>query len=192
MIYIVSGFMRSGTSMMMAALMKGGMDAAYAKERDSLANSKSDEFYHPNKSGLYELHLEEYMQENFPLNYTNKLIKVLIWGLPRLTKHEYKIIIMLRNKEEIRQSYEAFFGRPIKHAFYPNFDKNMTNIINYIKDREDVKSVDLIQYRDIVNEPLTHFNLLKNNGWPIDVDLAAQVVDKDQYRFRLERLTVGI
>jgi len=35
-LYVVSGFMRTGTSMMMRALEAGGMDASYRQSRETM------------------------------------------------------------------------------------------------------------------------------------------------------------
>ena len=53
--YFVSGFMRSGTSMMMACLEAGGMDVAHREQRNQMLEQYSDENYSPNEGGLYEL-----------------------------------------------------------------------------------------------------------------------------------------
>lgn len=45
MIYIVSGFMRSGTSMMMQALIAGGMQASFSTQRNQFANNLADDYY---------------------------------------------------------------------------------------------------------------------------------------------------
>ena len=101
MIHIVSGFMRSGTSMMMRALESGGMDACYRGSRDDLIEKHSDEHYSPNPA-LYELERKDYRDPNFPDGYEGKLIKCLAPGMFRLKVGEYRIIFMRRDYEEIR------------------------------------------------------------------------------------------
>lgn len=191
MIYIVSGFMRSGTSAMMSALISGGMEAEWSKERDKLADSHSDNNYHPNSNGLYEVSLREYQEIDFPLKYQNKLIKVMIWGLENIAVNSegYQIVIMQRDKEEIRQSYEAFFDKPLQMKWFEKYDEKLLRTIQFMKNRKDVETVDVINYRDLVSYP--EF-VLANCSFPFDYKKASKVIDKEQYRFRKELLTVGI
>lgn len=172
---------------MMAALIAGGMDAAYSEKRNALANQHADELYHPNRSGLYEVPLSEYDAPGFPLQYDGKLIKVMSWGMRSLAVHDYRVVLMRRHPEEIRQSYEGFFGRSIK---LDDYDPKMDALEKQLCNRRDVLSVTVIQYRDLVEHP--HRELTRLHNWPIDHDLAAATIDPEQYRFRLERLTVGI
>ena len=112
MIFIVSGFMRSGTSMMMRALEAGGLEAAYDSSRDVMNDKFGDDNYKINPGSFYEILPMKYRGLNFPLDYRGKLIKVLLWGLTNMWVHEYKIVFMLRDFEEIRQSWEAAFAQP--------------------------------------------------------------------------------
>jgi len=64
-LYVVSGFMRTGTSMMMRALENAGMNASYKQSRDEMKSRFADEFYDPNIGGLYELEREDYQKKTF-------------------------------------------------------------------------------------------------------------------------------
>ena len=194
MIHIVSGFMRSGTSAMMSALIAGGMDAAWSEHRDKLADAKADEHYHPNRSGLYEVPLREYSEPSFPLQYQNKLIKVMSWGLDGLAVNPegYRVILMHRDKEEIRQSYEAFFSKPLRIPWFEQYEERMSRAVKVLLNRRDVFGVDCVQYRELVNSPESVLSDLKRFGWPIDSVKSAETIDPTQYRFRRENLTIGI
>ena len=76
-LYVVSGFMRTGTSMMMRALEAGGMNAAYRISREKMREHYADEFYDPNIGGLYELERKDYQSFYFPRQFEGKLIKAL-------------------------------------------------------------------------------------------------------------------
>ena len=80
-LYVVSGFMRTGTSMMMKALEAGGLDACYKQSREEMKNRYADEHYDPNIGGLYELERKDYQKPNFPRDYEGKLIKCLNKGI---------------------------------------------------------------------------------------------------------------
>lgn len=182
--------MRSGTSAMMGALIAGGMEAEWDKSRDNLAHDMSDENYHPNPAGLYEVKLSEYSDLNFPLKYQNKLIKIMSFGMDIAANPDgYKIIMMKRNKEEISQSYDAFFNHKINNQWFIEYDERMKSLEDKLLMRKDVVSLDVINYRDLIESPNREINKL---NWPINKIAAAQFIDPKQYRFRLENLTIGI
>lgn len=192
-IYIVSGLYRSGTSAMMQALMAGGLTGAWSEARNEVARRFADEFYQPNPAGLFEIDLEEYQTVDFPRQYAGKLIKVMLWGLRQLAPHPpgYHVVIMRRDPEEIRQSYEGFFvGRkcpPLKH-----YAERIDAAAKLLAARPDVLSVGTADYAGVVARPELTFIRLRGEGWPIDPLEAADVIDPSKYRFRRELLTVGI
>lgn len=188
--YFVSGFMRSGTSMMMRALEAGGLDAVHNPVRNRLVEHHSDKFYSPNSGGLYELTSTQYQEWGFPQRYKGKLVKCLYGGILRLAAvDDFKVVFMRRDAEEIRQSYEAFFGTALPFGA-AGVDDRLGLSLRTLRQRRDIDVVEL-QYRDVVSDPLAWMNLLRQRGWPIDAEKAAAVVDPQQCRFRLETLTVG-
>lgn len=192
MISVVIGFMRSGTSAMMQALIAGGMDAAYSAERNQLAEAKADTHYHPNKSGLYEVSLTEYLDPSFPLSYQGKLIKIMAWADLAVNSQGYRVVLLRRDREEIRQSYEAFFCQPLKMPWFGQYEDRMDRLEALLWNRRDVQSVTCLEYRNVVTEPAATMWQLVADGWPIDPDKAALAIDPAQCRFRRELLTVGI
>jgi len=190
MIYIVSGYMRTGTSMMMRALEAGGLDAVKNPTREKMNDQYGDKDYKPNPGGFYELQRREYMQFGFPRMYEGKLIKCLHGGLWRMVVGDYKIVFMMRDTEEIRQSYEAFFGNKLPPTF-EKYEEIMQDSIDMLKNRLDTQ-IDVFQYREVIKDPMKHFNTLKNQGWPIDTDKAISVIDPSLLRFKREDLTIGI
>lgn len=194
MIHIVSGFVRTGTSAMMGALIAGGMTAAWSELRDAVATSRSDEQYHPNRSGLYEVPLDEYRGVDFPLQYQGRLIKVMSWGLDGLAVNSagYRVVLMQRDPEEIRQSYEAFFDSPLRGSWFEQYEQRMQRAVRMLRNRADVIGLDVVQYRELVQHPERELSFLAQSGWPIDARKAAATIDPEQYRFRRELLTIGI
>lgn len=192
MIHIVSGMYRSGTSAMMQALIAGGLSAAYSEDRNKLAEQHADDHYHPNRSGLYEVPLKEYGGLTFPLQYQGKLIKVMLWALDHLAVNPegYRVVIMRRDPEEIRQSFEGFFGK--KCAPLDEYYERIERAANALANRRDVRSVCVTNYSDVVANPELAMIRLRGDGWPIDPLEAAAVIDPSQYRFRRELLTAGI
>jgi len=111
-VYIVSGYMRSGTSMMMKSLEAGGMAACYNPEKDKILNNKyARTAYDPNPDGFFELGRKEFEEPDFPDAYRGKLIKVLHWRLESLPASDYQVIFMLRDPKEIEVSYLKMFQR---------------------------------------------------------------------------------
>ena len=189
-IYVVSGFMRTGTSMMMRCLQAGGLDAVYQEGRDKMNDKFGDDDYQPNKDGFYEMFRVDYQQPHFPRMYAGRLIKCLFSGLPTMVVHDYKVVFMLREHEEIRQSYEAFFHQELGMK-KNTYTEAMQESIDLLHNRKDTHAT-VLQYRDVVKNPQENFEVLRNNGWPINVSKAVSVVNQDLCRFRLEKLTVGI
>lgn len=191
MIYLVTGYMRSGTSMMMQSLIAGGLEALYDERRENMNKSYGDEHYKPNAKGFYEPSYMEYRKFGFPKMHDGKLLKVLRGGVPMLAVADYLVILMRRHPEEIRQSYEAFFGGKADMVILNNYEERLTNTEEMIRNRRDM-NLTCLDYRTVVDDPNLAFETLRENGWPIDVDVAAANVDPTQCRFRLELLEVGI
>jgi len=191
MIYLVTGYMRSGTSMMMQCLVAGGLDPVYDPRREHMNETYGDEHYKPNAKGFYEPSYMEYRKFGFPKMYDGKLMKILRGGVPTLAVADYLVILMRRDPEEIRQSYEAFFGGSADMVILNNYEERLANSEEMIRNRRDM-SLTCLDYRSVVDDPRPAFETLHGNGWPIDVDAAAAEVDPTQCRFRLEQLEVGI
>ena len=186
--YIVSGFMRTGTSMMMAALEAGGLEAVKDGSRDDFNKSHSDDNYKPNIDGLYELDLSKIIKPDFPRQYEGRLIKILSEQINGISPMQYKVVFMLRDPEEIRQSCEAAFNRRIDVTDY---QERMQALIRLLRNRKDMEVV-VFQYRDVIENPRKYFDMLDFFGWPIDAEMAAAKIDPKLYRFRKELLTPGI
>lgn len=187
MIYIVSGYMRCGTSMMMEALIAGGMDAVYCEKRAKTMNDKWGEDdkvhgYQPNKE-YYELNTNDYKALYFPQGFEGKLIKCLWRGAAVVNVGEYRLIFMRRPREDIERSLIAVFGRANPVVKMPSFDASLDNLVETIRDRRSFLSVDEVWYRDVVKHPLAVFQHLKKQGWPIDPVKAAAIPTASKVRY---------
>ena len=190
MIYIVSGFPRSGTSMMMRCLEAGGMDVVMGERRNKLAEHCSDDDYKMNPDlVLYELTVQESLQ---PWTYQHG--KVVKMPTPWLNKMptlagDVTVVYMRRDPEECRQSYQA--------ALDPKF-KMTTERVAAMQEwgvrewKRRSASVLQLEYTEVLKHPERTFLLMQRNGWPVEPVSAAAVVDPEQYRFRIEKLTVGL
>jgi hypothetical protein len=179
MLYIVSGYMRSGTSMMMKALIAGGMDAAYSASRDEQMNQKFGEpdvphGYKPNEK-YYELELEDYRRVTFPHEYEGKLIKCLIEGAQKIRPCEARIVVMRRFRDEIYRSCLAAFDGVPPPVMDPTFDQYMDKAVEVLRDRRSYRSVDVVWYDEVISSPRAVFARLKKSGWPVNVMKACRI-----------------
>jgi len=78
--YIISGYMRSGTSMLMRCLVAGGMQAAYDEECER----------------PYELCPEKIRQISFPRDYEGCLLKVSWKRVTSLASGKYHVLYVTR------------------------------------------------------------------------------------------------
>lgn len=183
--------------MMMKALEAGGLEPAFKPERDELNDKYGDEHYKPNPNGFYELDRAEYRDENFPLMYKGKLVKCLMGGLTGFPVAKYQVVFMRRDKEEIRQSFEAFFnprdeGAERMRYFIENkFEDGVSKALSMLRNRKDTEVTE-IWYRDVVKDPITAFRTLAANGWPILMHQSASIVNPELCRFKRENLVDGL
>lgn len=180
MLYVVSGFMRTGTSMMMRALEAGGMEAVYSARRDAEMNARwGQPDYLPNDS-YYELDAEDYLRGDLEQRYGGKLIKCLAAGALRLPPGDYRIVFMRRPAAEIRVSLLAFFGSDQPATQHGDLDRVMDNVAAILRDRKSFCSVDELHYHDVLRDPVAAFASL---NWPIDVSKAAAIPKREKARF---------
>lgn len=176
--------------MMMRALAEGGLDAAFNPNRDRMNKQYGDEYYKPNGPGFYELSREQYQHIDFPKQYKGQLIKCLWGGITKIIPGNYKIVFMRRHIEESYQSHDAFFGNKPRMT-QEEIVKRLEYAEGIMRERRDCQ-VERVWYRDVVENPYDMFNMLKKKGWEIDPYKAAEIVDPELCRFRLENLEVGI
>lgn len=180
MLYVVSGFMRTGTSMMMGALEAGGLEVAYSTDRNREMNEKwGQPDYLPNDN-YYELGADDYSRGDLAERFAGKAVKCLWGGVLRLPVGEYRVVFMRRPVAEIHISLLAFFGNDYAASRYPDFDKLMDTVVEVLRDRRSMKTVDVVQYHDMIRDPV---KTLTDLNWPIDVKRAAKVPQRHRARF---------
>lgn len=189
--YFVSGFMRSGTSMMMKALEAGGMKVARSQKRDAEMNEKWGDHetgYVPNEE-YYELYKDDYQDPKFPSQYKGQLIKCLYGGIWRINPEygPYKVVFMRRDQNEIKMSMIGAFGSYNDYAASKEFNQNLDNIVKILKDRKSFISVIELNYADIIKNPIVEFEKLADDGWPIDPIDATSIVKPNKKRFNNAR-----
>lgn len=177
-IHVVSGTERTGTSMMMYALIEGRMSGVYCK-----SNIKQYSF---NPNGLYET--TGSILPNM-LKADGKVIKV--FGRELINVDYYfetglKIVYMIRNPEEIYISHKimdkSYTISKIKNEISKDLllrrDKKEKNIIkNLPKERKDIMTFDVFDYNWVVENPIKAFTKLKERGWNINIDKSSKTIN---------------
>ncbi len=189
MIYLVTGFPRSGTSMMMACLEAGGMECVSSPQRDCLNDAHADALYRPNPHGLYEPSMAEMSDPTFPRMHEGKAVKVVVPFLGRLAVASYRVLFMRRDAEEIRQSLEGAFGERLTCE---RIENAVSEAIKTLANRRDVDMTTEVEYRWVLKNPQTFFRSLYLFGWPINPEKAAAAVQPELCRFKRELLTEGL
>ncbi|HEC76102.1 MAG TPA: nucleotide pyrophosphatase [Thermoplasmatales archaeon] len=176
--YIVSGLERSGTSMMMQILYKGGMSVAFDKSRPPNEH---------NPKGYYELEggkvINRLMDGTFPMEkYDEKFIKITAYGLKFLPRGNYKIIYMVRNLDEIMDSMEKMSGPIDRETEKPLFEKLNKYAMKLLEEREDIEYI-TVKYNDVVLNPRKEIERINEFlGGKLDVESAVKAVDPKLYR----------
>ena len=176
--YIVSGIERSGTSMMMQLLHKGGAAVAFDKSRAA--------DYH-NPKGYYELEggkiIRKLMDKSFPFEkYDEKIVKITAYGLKFLPKGRYKIIYMIRDLDEVMDSMEKMSGPVNREEEKPLFEKLNAFSIGIMRTRDDIDYM-IVDHRDVIDCPREMAKKIDGFlGGMLDVESAVGAVDPDLYR----------
>lgn len=183
--YIVSGFARSGTSMMMRALYEGmGRKVPMVVDESRLEKLNSGEHI-PNHEYL-EPPLKAFTSPYFPRPYEGYLLKCLSAGFFPLypMRHGIRSVQMWRDPDAILKSWEACktIGKPVD--WLPDgYVSRATACSELMQNRKDVISHTDIQYEDILEDPLGAFEYLRDAGWPLVPEKAAACIDQSKRRF---------
>lgn len=185
MIYIVSGFPRSGTTAMMQALEAGGMIVHKNPRRTEALHRVDSDGYRVQPGDVFESTAKERSLIDWPRQYDGCAIKVVTPWLGLLAVASYRVVFMRRDVEEIRQSYEAAFGESITSAM---ISASIAEGLAGLANRLDVLSVCQVNYDDLLHDPVSAVGSLQ---WPVAARDAALVIDPTLKRFHNDSLVVG-
>lgn len=184
-VYLVSGWWRSGTTMMMRALSKGGLPVLYDAGFDVEVQQRRQEFGNPQPlEKFYEINRQP-LERLFSTGMVRgHLIKMFVPEVLRNTLRfpyydfYYQVVYMHRPIAEIKQSWEKAFPNVAwgYRGDYWNYISERDPIAE-LNSRENIELVEL-NYKDVVADPLAAFELLKEKGWPIDPVKAAGVAGR--------------
>lgn len=181
---IVSGLPRSGTSLMMKMLETGGMEVVV----DNIRTADID-----NPRGYYEFEPVKQTKNDASwiapaIGKAVKMVYLLLLDLP--PDHEYRVVFMRRNLDEVLASQKAMLDRlgkasPLDDAkMAALFRDQLAKFDAWAKTRPNLKLLD-ISYNDAVADPApvaAEVNRFLGGG--IDVDAMSRTVDPSLYRNR--------
>ncbi len=176
--YIVSGIERSGTSMMMQILDRGGAPVAYDESREP--------DYH-NPKGYYELEggkvIEKLKDGTFSFDkYEDKVVKITAYGLKFLPERTYKVVYMTRDLDEVMDSMEKMAGSVDREKEKPLFQKLHEFSLDLMEDRDDIDYL-VVNHRDVIENPVEETKRVNDFlGGMLDVETGAEAVDPDLHR----------
>jgi ElaB/YqjD/DUF883 family membrane-anchored ribosome-binding protein len=183
-IIIVSGLPRSGTSMMMQILEKGGLEIM----TDNIRKADSD-----NPRGYYEFEkVKEVDKDTSWLadcrGKVVKMVSMLLFDLP--DNQKYRVVFLERNMDEILASQKKMLERLNKEdgttdeEIRTGYMKHLTKIRNWLQNKKNFQVL-YISYNDIIKEPDVYIRQLnKFFNKRLDEGEMLKVVDKSLYRQR--------
>jgi DNA/RNA endonuclease G (NUC1) len=169
MIYVVSGFKRSGTSMMMRVLKEIGIEPFYDKKREDFMVKE----YIADNPYFYEVEskvFKGFRKGDVP---DGMAIKVLIYrGKIRVPKEICKIIIMKRKKQSVLNSLKKYKKK--KHF---KFDVRDISRVDFEKLKQQYDGI-VIDYDLIIKNPVGELARLKDFlGIDFDIAKISTVID---------------
>lgn len=186
-VYLVCGYPRSGTSMLMRCLEAGGVPCVYDRRHDAALNqSSSVPGYVPNPHGFYEMPDRSHRHADWA-QFRGKAIKCLHDELAILRPgHRYRAAYLTRDPAEIRRSFAALVAvprPPQSFAFLEDYAAGVAADVETLSGRW-AADVTVMHYPDVVADPAGQLARLAAAGWPVDVAAAEGSVDPALYRNR--------
>lgn len=178
-IVIVSGLPRSGTSLMMQMLDRGGLETLIDKKR------KADE---SNPKGYYEYEpvMSIHKNNSWLEKGKNKAIKIVAPLLKYIDpQYRYKIIFMVRDLDEVIKSQQKMIGKdpnvfPVR--LYNSYKKQL-EAIEVWKNLEPGVEIIYVDYKDILEDPESIVDKISSYiGLELNEKEMIQCVDKSLYR----------
>jgi predicted AlkP superfamily phosphohydrolase/phosphomutase/tetratricopeptide (TPR) repeat protein len=178
-IVIVSGLPRSGTSLMMQMLDKGGLDALTDSNRKAdKSNPKGYLEYDP----VMALHKDNSWLDKAQ----NKSLKVVAPLLKFLDpKYRYKVIFMNRDLNEVVKSQQKMIGKDVETLpvkLFETYKKHLKQVETW-KDKEPSVELIYVDYKDALNHTnATVKKVILFIGKDMNEEAMESCVDKTLYR----------
>lgn len=183
-IIIVSGLPRSGTSMMMQILERGGLEIM----TDNIRKADKD-----NPKGYYEFEKVKEIEKDVSWlpacrGKVVKMVSLLLFDLP--DNYMYKVVFMQRNMDEILFSQKKMLQRlntedgQEDEKVRDGYEKHLGKIKQWLQEKKNFQ-VYYISYNHILKDPKTHIKALNdffNNH--LNEQQMLTVIDHSLYRQR--------
>jgi hypothetical protein len=183
-ITVVSGLPRSGTSMMMRMLERGGVPILTDAVR------KADE---DNPLGFYEYEPVKRLDKDvswLPAAYNKaiKIIYIFLYNLPR--DHRFKVLFMRRSLDEVvayqkvmlRRRHES--DRMSDQQLMDSFNDQLQRLDIWIRHQENF-AIQYLDYNDVVTEPArAAVEISRFLGLPLDTEAMIRAVEPSLHRNR--------
>ncbi|MEK6221294.1 MAG: sulfotransferase [Chloroflexota bacterium] len=189
-VVVVSGLPRSGTSLMMRMLDKGGIPPMQDGERTADID---------NPKGYYEYERVKAMSDGdtaWLKEAGGKVVKVITALLPHLpSKYNYDVLIMRRDIKEILASQTKMLvnrgeetDKVSDEEIEKMYRKHLAKTYAWLDQQSNIRYVD-VNYNLILQDPAPHVVRINDflGGTMDEVEMAAQV-DTSLYRNRKEKL----
>lgn len=180
-IAVVSGLPRSGTSLMMQMLDKGGSEMLTdGKRKADISNPK----------GYYEFEsvMSIHKDNSWLGKAKDKAVKIVAPLLKYLdTKYRYKVIFMTRDLNEVIKSQQIMQGKDPETLSIKLLESysNLLKRIQFWKDKEPGVEVFYVNYRELLNNPSPILEEIESFlGIDLDKEAMKACIDKNLYRNR--------
>lgn len=187
-ITIVSGLPRSGTSLMMQMIHAGGVPAV----TDEIRTPDTD-----NPRGYYEFEKVKQIKSDKSWlpgarGHVVKMVHLLLLDLP--ADHQYRVVFMRRNLEEVLKSQSVMLERQGKKGaalppatLMKMYQDQIDKVLRWMGERPNFKYIE-VNYNQLVRDPhaaaasLAAF--LGEGGSSMDIEKMVAAVDPSLYRNR--------
>jgi len=181
-ITIVTGLPRSGTSMMMQMLAKGGLDILSDEQR--IADDNNPKGYYE-YADVMRLHVDnDWLDKG-----VNKCIKVIAQLLQNLSeKYDYRLIFMQRDMDEVLSSQTTMLNRLQSQQEAENdslrkaYNVQLNQIDRWIKSKSNIETLYVNYKETICNPEKTAQAVNVFNDSSLDVNKMCAAVDPALYR----------
>jgi predicted AlkP superfamily phosphohydrolase/phosphomutase/tetratricopeptide (TPR) repeat protein len=186
-IIIVSGLPRSGTSMMMQMLHRGGMEVL---SDDAVMPDES------NPKGYFEFApvKKTKLDNSWMDQAAGKAVKVIAQLLPALKmKHKLKVIFMERNINEVILSQNKMISLKSTEKkksidfdlrLVDTFNKQIGEIKDWVEEKNNIEIL-YVNYKDVIENPETEIRKINYFlNWQLNEDAMKTAIDNDLYRIK--------
>jgi hypothetical protein len=178
MLYVVTGYHRSGTTAMIRALIHGtDLPYRFSSAVTALIRSReiAPDLYDPNPYGYLQNGKLDLTQQD------GKLFKYNLFHFVDIPENlPMTVILMNRDPLEVETSYLQSFGEEMSLSIKVANEAAIANL----RSNPNVTVVD-VEFYDMIHDPQAVFERLADYIPNLNVEVATNIIDPDLYRVRL-------